>query len=130
MGLEVVDGVERFVVEDGESAGGEGADEEAAEEAGGVGDGEGVDFGPVVLAGGGFEAGASEGLVDDGEDGFEVRAGGDFWDDAAVGFEDVDLGDDDVCEQLVVVHDGGGGFVAGGFDGEDVHWGNYNIKWG
>ena len=78
-------GVEGFVVEDGEGAGGEGADEEGAEEAGGVGDGDGVDLGPM-------EAGSDERLVDDGEDGFDVGASGDFGDDAAVNFVDVDLG--------------------------------------
>ena len=38
--------VEGFVVKDSEGAGGEGADEEATEEAGGVGDGDAVDVVP------------------------------------------------------------------------------------
>ncbi len=86
----MVDGVEGFVVEDGEGAGGESADEETAEEAGGVGDGNGVDVVPS-------DFGVCKGFVDDGEDGFEVASGCDFGDDAAVGFENVDLGDDDVA---------------------------------
>ncbi len=46
MTFEVVNWVEGFVVEDGEGAGGESADEETAEESGGVGDGDGVDVVP------------------------------------------------------------------------------------
>lgn len=60
--------------------------------------------------------------MDDGEDGLEVGASGDFRDDSAVGFEDVDLGNDDTTENVVaVLNDGGGGFVTAGLDGEDVH---------
>lgn len=115
MGFEVVHGVKGFVPEDGESAGGEGADEERAEEAGGVGDGDIID---VVFG----EVGVSKGLVDDGEDGFEVGASGDFGNDAAVGSKNIDLGDDDVAEDAgLVCDDGGGGFVAGGFDSENIH---------
>lgn len=60
--------------------------------------------------------------MDDGEDGFEVGAGGDFGDDSAVGSENVDLGDDDVAEDFgAVFDDGGSGFVTRGFDSEDFH---------
>ena len=96
VGFEMVDGVERLVPKDGEHTGGKGADEERAEEAGGVGDGDVVD----VVAG---EVGVGEGFVDDGEDGLEVGAGGDFGDDATVGGENIDLGDDDIAEELGVV---------------------------
>ena len=58
--------------------------------------------------------------MDDGEDGFDVGAGGDFGDDAAVGLVEVDLGDDDVAQDFgAVLHYGGGGFVTAGFDAED-----------
>ena len=40
--------------------------------------------------------------MDDGEDGFEMRAGGDFGDDAAVGFKNVYLGDYDIGEELII----------------------------
>ncbi len=50
MAFQVVDGIEGFGVEDGEGAGGEGADEQRAEEAGGVSDGDGVNFVPVGAA--------------------------------------------------------------------------------
>lgn len=60
--------------------------------------------------------------MDDGEDGFEVGAGGDFGDNSAVGGENVNLRDDDVAEDVdAVFDDGGGGFVARGFDSEDFH---------
>ena len=108
-----MDGVEGLVVDDCESAGGEGADEEGTEEAWGVGDGDGVDVGPGEVGGG-------EGGVEDGVHGFEVGAGGDFGDDSAVLGEDVDLGDDGVGEEFdavgggggVAFEDGDGGFVA------------------
>ena len=67
-----------------------------------MGDGDGVDFRPVVLTVFGFKFGVREGLVDDGEDGFEVVSGCNFGDDAAVGLKDVDLGDDDVREEFIV----------------------------
>lgn len=60
--------------------------------------------------------------MDDREDGFEVGAGGDFRDDPAVGSENVDLGNDDVAEDIdAVFDDGGSGFVTRGFDSEDFH---------
>ncbi len=60
--------------------------------------------------------------MNDGEDSFEVRASGDLRNHSAVSGEDVDLGDDDVTENLSVVgDDGSGGFVAGAFNGENIH---------
>ena len=47
----------------------------------------------------------------------EVFAGGEVGDDAAVFLMEVGLGGDDVGEDVETVgDDGGGGFVAGGFD--------------
>ena len=58
-----------------------------------------------------------EGFANDGDDLAEVFAGGEFGDDAAVFAVDVDLGGDDAGEDVAAVgDDGGGGFVAGGFD--------------
>ena len=120
----MVDGVERFVVEDGEGAGGEGADEEGAEKAGGVGDGDGVDAGKrecafffffgvvssIKLWVGFF--GLSDGFMNDRENGLEMGAGSNLGDDAAILFEDIDLGNDDVAQNgLAVFHDRGGGFI-------------------
>ena len=59
----MVDGIEGFVVEDGEGAGGEGANEEGAKEARGMGDSDAVNIIPGTM-------GFCEGLLDDGEDGF------------------------------------------------------------
>lgn len=55
----MVDGVEGLVPENGESASGEGADEEGTEQAGGVGDGDGVE----VIRG---EVGVMQSLMNDG----------------------------------------------------------------
>ena len=84
-----MDGVEGGIVEDRESAGGEGSDQEGTEEAGSVGDGNIIDVGPGVVS-------VVESLMESGEDGFEMRTGGDFGEDAAVSLKDVDLGVDDV----------------------------------
>lgn len=89
-------------------------------------DGDGVDLGPF-LSFGLIGKGLVESLVDDRKNGFEMGAGGNFGDDAAVGFEDVDLRDDDVAQNgTAVLNNGGGGFIAAGFEGENVHWCYYN----
>jgi len=85
-----MDGVERFLVQNSEGTGGESANEEGTEQAGSVGDGDGVDFVPV-------EAGVFERLINDGENSFNVRTGGDFGDDTTVGLVDVNLRNDDVA---------------------------------
>ena len=78
-------------------------------------DGNGVNIGSG-------DASVAKGLVDDGEDGFEVEAGGDFRDDASVSSKNVDLGDNDVTKNMdAIFNDGSSGFVTGGFDGEDFH---------
>ena len=112
VGLDVVDGDEAFLPGEGEAFGGGDADEEAADESGAVGDGDGVELGLGV-----GDAGSGEGFGDDGIEGFEMGAGGDFGDDAAELGVEVDLGTDDIGEDLAAIaDDGGGGFIAGGFD--------------
>lgn len=49
MAFEVVNWIERLIMENGESAGGEGADEERAEKARGVSDGNSGDVGPSFI---------------------------------------------------------------------------------
>ena len=67
-------------------------------------------------------------MADDGEDGFDVRTGSYFGDDATVGSVDVYLGNDDIGKDFdAVFYDGGGGFVAAGFDAEDFHDLKYSI---
>ncbi len=51
-----------------------------------------------------------------------MRASGDFGDNAAIGGVDIDLRNDDVGKNLATVFDdGGGAFVAAGFDTQYVH---------
>jgi hypothetical protein len=58
------------------------------------------------------------GLADDGVDDFDVFAGGDFGEDAALLGVEVGLAGDDVAEDGdAVFDDGSGRFVAGGLDG-------------
>ena len=98
-------GVEGFVVEEGEGAGGEGADEERTVQTWGMSD----RYGVVV--------GVFGGLVNHGEDSFDVGAGGYLGDDATVEGVEVDLGNDDVGKNLgAVFDDGGGGFVTTGLN--------------
>ena len=52
--------------------------------------------------------GLEKGLMDDGKDGFEVGASGDFGDNAAVSGKNVDLGNDHVTEEVKV---SGGNFA-------------------
>ena len=80
-----------------------------------MGDGNGVE----VLYG---ETRVGEGAMNNGEDGLEVGAGGDFGDDTAIILKNVNLRGDDVAQDgLAVFDDGGAGVVAGGFDAEDFH---------
>ncbi len=138
VGFEMVDGIERFVPENGKHACGKGANEERTKQTGGVSNGDIIN---IVMG----EVGVVQGLMDDGEDSFEVGAGGDFRNDAAVGSENVNLGNDDVAEDAgsgdkrfrggrrraagkIVADDGSGGFVARTFDGEDFHNAYYIIE--
>ena len=118
MGLDVVDGDEGPLPGEGEGFGGGDADEQAADEAGAVGDGD-----CIKLFGGFGDAGGGEGFIDDGVEGFKVSAGGDFRDDAAEFGVEVDLRGDDIGEDVAAIaHDGGGGFITGGFDAEDFQF--------
>ncbi len=115
VGLEMMDGVKGLMPEDGEYAGGKGADEERTEETRSVGNGDVID---VVLS----EVGVGEGLVDDGKDGFEMGTGGDFGDYTTISGENINLRNDDIADDRgVVANDGSSGFVTGTFDSEDFH---------
>ena len=94
--FQMMDGVEGFVMENCESAGGQGADEEGAEQARSVGYGDGVDFVPVFVAVLIEKIGVFESLFDDGQNCVEMISGRDFGNNPAVGFENVDLRNDDV----------------------------------
>jgi hypothetical protein len=78
-----------------------------------VGDGDGVDVGEAEVGGG-------EGFFHNGQDVLDMSPAGDFRDDAAISGVEIGLGGDDVAgDDGAVNDDGGGGFVAGGFDAED-----------
>ncbi len=115
--FEVVDGDEGEVGSEGEGFGEADADEERAGEARAFGDGDGGEVGVL-------DARALHGFADDGDDGAEVFARGEFGDDAAVVAVD-ELRGDHVGEDFVAVaDDGGGGLVAGAFDTEDERAGH------
>src|ERR1700690_70359 len=111
--FQVVDGDQGKIVGEGESFCVGDADEEGSGEAGTAGDGDGVEVGEGGV--GLHQCGA-----DDGNDGAEMLAGGEFRDDAAVAGVGGDLGGDYGTEGVgAALDDGGSGLVAGGFDGED-----------
>ncbi len=115
VGFEMVDRVERNVVKDGGSAGGESANEEGTDEAWRVGDGDSVNILPIKF-------GIRKSLMKDGIDGFDVRAGGDFWNNASVSSMDIDLRDDDIGKNAVsVLDDGGRSFVTRTLDAKNAH---------
>ena len=71
-----------------------------------MGNGDGVDVFDVEL-------GITEGLVNDGKNSLDVATGGNFWNNAAVGGVDIDLGNDDIRKDSVAIFDNGGsGFIA------------------
>ena len=63
----------------------------------------------------------AQGVIDDGEEPLEMGASGDLRDDAAESRVQVGLRGDDAREDArLISEDGGGGLVAGRFDGEEV----------
>ena len=69
-----------------------------------MGDGDGVDFAPVVFGITGFIGACKisffKGLVNNWKDGLEMGTGSNFRNDTTVSFKNVDLGDNDVAENL------------------------------
>ena len=115
MRLDMVYFVKRLIVNDGESAGGEGADEQRADQAGRVGDGDGVDIIPSTI-------GIRQGFFNDRVDNFQVAAGGNFRDNAAVFSMDVNLGIDHIRKQaFAVFNDRRRCFIAAGLDSQNPH---------
>ena len=84
MRLDMVYLVKRLIVNDGEGTGGERTDEQRADQAGRVGDGDGVDIVPGAIS-------IRQSFVDDWADDFQVATGGNFWNDTTVFGVDVDL---------------------------------------
>src|SRR4051812_26444088 len=76
-------------------------------------DGDGVDVRETA-------SGRCERFADDGQGVFDVRAAGDFRDDAPVLRVQLDLRRDDVAANVATVdHDGGAGFIACGLDAKN-----------
>ena len=115
MRLDMVYLVERLIVNDGEGAGGKRADEQRADQAGRISDGDSVDIIPGAIS-------VRQGFFDDRVDNFQVAAGGNFRDNAAVFSMDVNLGIDHIRKQaFAVFNDRRRCFVAAGLDSQNPH---------
>lgn len=115
MRLDMVYFVKRLVVNDGEGAGGESTDEQRADQAGRVGNGDGVDIVPGAIS-------IRQGFFDDRVNDLQMAAGGNLRDDAAVFSVDVDLGIDHIRKQaFAVFNDRRRRFVAAGLDSQNPH---------
>ena len=99
------------------------ADEQRARQAGALGGGDGVEVG-------GREAGLAEDFARDGQEVAEMFAGGKFGNDAAVFGVHGGLGGNDVGEDGAVADDRGAGFVARGFEGEEVQGLGFGVDLG
>jgi hypothetical protein len=111
--FEVVDGDEGQALREGKSLGVGDANQQCAGETGSGGHGDGVKAGEG-------DASLCECGAYDGDDGAEMLAAGQLWDDSAVAGVGGDLGGDNRGENAgAAFDDGGGGLVAGGFDAED-----------
>ena len=111
--FQMVDGDEGQVVGEGKSFGVGDAHQKRSRETGAAGDGDGVEIreGDVGLG----ECGA-----DHGNNSSEMLAGSQLGNDASIAGVGGDLGGNDGAERArAALDDGGGGLVAGGFDGQD-----------
>ena len=89
--------------------------QQRADEPRGVGDGDGVHLGELFAA-------PLQGLLHHGHNGLAVAAGGDFRHHAAVDFVLLHLGGHHRGEDFPpVLHQGGGGLVAGAFNAQYYH---------
>jgi len=122
--LQVVDADQRQPLPEGQPFGEVDADEQAAGQAGAARHGDGVEG---VVAEGGF----LHRLADDRADDLDVGAGGDLREDAAVRRMQVNLGGDDIGDDVPpVADDGGSGLVATGFDAQDQRHGQSSVMTG
>src|ERR1700677_4066283 len=110
---EMVHGNERLAQREGESFAVGEAHEQRADQARALRDGDGVE----IVQG---DVGLVDGFADDRHDLTQMFARREFGDAPAVFAVNFDLGGDDAGEDVFAVgDDGGGGFVAGGFDAEN-----------
>ena len=115
MRLDMVYLVKRLIVNDGEGTGGERTDEQRADQAGRVGDGDGVDIVPGAIS-------IRQSFFDDRVNNLQMAAGGNFRDDAAVFSMDIDLGIDHIRKQaFAVFNDRRRCLIAAGLDSQNPH---------
>ena len=114
MSLDVIDVDERLIPGPSEGFGGTEADQERTDQAGPIGYGNGG-----YVRGG--QAGAVQGLGNDGIDPLDMGTRGDLGDDTAVlGVELVLAGDDAGKDMTAISDDGGGGLVARGLNAQNI----------
>lgn len=120
--FDMIDGDQRQVMHEADAFRIRDADQQGANKARPLRDG---DRGQVGEA----RAGSVHGLAHDGSDGAQMLARGQLRHDAAVSGVHVELGSDDVRKDaFAVLNDGGGRFVAGRFNGEDLQRCCYSRK--
>lgn len=110
----VVNSEKRAVEGEGEGLSAFEADHECIGQAGALGGGDGVEVART-------DAGRPEGGMNHRGAVTQMLAGGEFGDDTAVFRVQRHLRCHDVGEDAAIPDDGGAGFVAGGFDGQDEH---------
>jgi len=104
---DVMDPDQWFAGGGGQAFGGGQANQQGTDQAWSIGHGNGVDIGERG-------AGLGQGLVDHGQDGFDMHARGDFWYNTAILLVYRSLGGDDVGPDLAAVGDDcGSSFIAG-----------------
>ena len=115
MPFDVVDGDERLVCGVAQALHAADAGEQRADKPRPVGDGEGIDILQAHVR-------CPERLVNHAVAGFDVRAAGDFRDDAAIERMEVNLAENDVGDDgAPILDDGGSGFVAGRFQRQNAN---------
>ena len=115
MPFDVVDGNERLACGVAQALHAADAGEQRADKSRPVGDGEGIDILQAHVC-------RPECFVNHAVAGFDVRTAGDFRHDAAIERMEVNLAENDVGDDgASVLDDGGGGFVAGGFQRQNAN---------
>lgn len=110
MALDMVDGVQWFIMQFGQGFCGQHADQKRTDQSRSIGDGYGVDIVPGNL-------GFTHCLADDRIDDLDVRPRRYLWYDAAIFGMDIDLGVDHIRQQTVAVfNDGRRRFIAAAFN--------------
>lgn len=122
MRFNMVNRIEGFVFKEGESAGGEGANEQRADKARGVGNGNGVDVVPS-------KGSLSKSLVDHWVNYLYMAACGYLWYDSSVNGVNIDLRIHDITKKPpAVLNNRGCRFVAAALNSQNNHESYYTLK--